>query len=188
MTVETITTERLALVSLPVEALEALLDGRRTEVEQELAIAIPAGWPDDHDANFLRFRAQQMRDGTQKQEWLVRAVCLREPRLPMIGNAGFHGVPGTNAKRVPDAVELGYRIFEEHRRRGYATEVVRALLEWAQGRGIRHFVLSIAPDNDPSLAIARRLGFTETGSHWDEDDGEELEFELELGADDPASN
>ena len=102
----------------------------------------------------------------------------------MIGHAGFHGPPGVNAVKVADAVEVGYSVFEPYRRRGYATEVVRALIDWASSKhGIRHFVASISPENEPSLALVRRLGFEQTGRHWDEEDGEELEFQLKLSGD-----
>ena len=47
--------------------------------------------------------------------------------------------------------------------------------------GIRHFVLSIAPTNEPSLAIARKFGFVRTGEHMDEEDGLEHVFELRRG-------
>jgi [ribosomal protein S5]-alanine N-acetyltransferase len=97
----------------------------------------------------------------------------------MIGHAGFHGPPGVNAVKADDAVEVGYSIFEPYRRRGYATEVVRALIEWAsREHEIARFIASISPDNIPSLALVRRLGFRKVGAHWDEEDGEELEFEL----------
>jgi len=33
---------------------------------------------------------------------------------------------------------------------------------------------------DAMLALVRRLGFQEIGRHWDEEDGEELEFELRI--------
>jgi [ribosomal protein S5]-alanine N-acetyltransferase len=45
--------------------------------------------------------------------------------------------------------------------------------------GIRHFVLSVSPQNDPSLAIVRKLGFVKTGEHMDEEDGLEHVFELQ---------
>ncbi len=46
--------------------------------------------------------------------------------------------------------------------------------------GIRVFVASITPDNEPSLAIVRKLGFVHVGEHWDDEDGRELEFRLDL--------
>jgi [ribosomal protein S5]-alanine N-acetyltransferase len=58
---------------------------------------------------------------------------------------------------------------------------VLALLEHARGQGVHRFVASVAPENEPSLAIVRRLGFAEVGRHWDDEDGEELEFVLVSG-------
>jgi RimJ/RimL family protein N-acetyltransferase len=53
-------------------------------------------------------------------------------------------------------------------------------MAWArEEHGVRRFILSIAPSNEPSLAIARRLGFEQTGEQWDDEDGLELVFELE---------
>ena len=175
---EPIVTERLELVPLSLAAMEALLDGRRSEAASVSGVGVPEGWPDEHDSRFLALRARQLRDNPERAEWPVYAVVLREPHRPMIGHAGFHGPPGINSVRADDGVEFGYTVFEAFRRRGYATEAAQALLEWARGRGIRHFVLSVAPTNDPSLAMVRRFGFEQTGSQWDEEDGEELVFEL----------
>ena len=67
----------------------------------------------------------------------------------------------------------------EFRGYGYATEAARALLDWArEAHGLRHFIASIAPENEPSLSIVRKLGFVQTGEQWDEEDGRELVFEL----------
>jgi ribosomal-protein-alanine N-acetyltransferase len=175
---EVIQSERLDLVWLSPELIEALLADRPAEAEQIAGFALPAGWPDDHDARFLRFRLKQAREDPAQSPWLVRAIVLRGPERPMIGHIGFHGGPGRNARKAPDAVEVGYRIFPEHRRRGYATEAVRALLDWARAQGIDRFVASVGPENAPSLALVRQLGFREVGRHWDDEDGEELEFEL----------
>jgi RimJ/RimL family protein N-acetyltransferase len=96
----------------------------------------------------------------------------------MIGNVGFHGEPGVNAASAPDALEIGYGVGAEHRRKGYATEAVEGLISWARSEGIQHFVASVAPDNEPSLAIIRKLGFVRTGEHIDPEDGLEHVFEL----------
>jgi RimJ/RimL family protein N-acetyltransferase len=177
--VPTILSERLELVSMSPDFIEALLRGSATDE----AVQTPEWWPDDHDRGFLELRLRQMRENPGFQEWSVRAVVLPDGERPMIGHAGFHGPPGTNAIRAPRAVELGYTIFEPFRGRGYATEAARALIEWADAKhGIRHFVASVGPWNEPSLAMMRRLGFEQTGRHWDDVDGEELEFQLKLSA------
>ena len=46
------------------------------------------------------------------------------------------------------------------------------------GRGLGRFVASVAPDNAPSLAIIRKLGFVRTGEHIDSEDGLEQVFQL----------
>ena len=173
-----IVTERLELVPLPLTAMEPLLAGRRSEAASISGVRIPEWWPDEHDARFLKLRARQLRENPTRAEWPVYAIALRDADRTMIGHAGFHGPPGINSLRAEDAVEFGYTVFEAFRRRGYATEAAQALLGSARERGIRHFVLAVAPTNEPSLAMVRRFGFEETGSQWDEEDGEELIFEL----------
>ena len=176
---DAITSARLVLVSMSADFVGALVAGDREEAQRLAGITIPGDWPDEHDEGFLRLRLRQMRDDPELEQWLVRALVLPERGRPMIGHAGFHGKPGTNALRKPEAVEIGYTIFEPYRGRGYATEAVAALLEWARTqRGVERFVASVAPGNAPSLAIVRKLGFEQTGAVWDEDDGEELVFEL----------
>jgi [ribosomal protein S5]-alanine N-acetyltransferase len=166
---------------MPAAFMEALLDGRRADAELLLGIAVPEGWPEAHDARFLRLRAGQLRDDPARAEWPVFAVVLPRRNRPMIGHAGFHGPPGVNAPRKAGAVEIGYTIFETHRGNGYATEAARALIAWARSRhDIGDVIASVAPDNAPSLALLHRLGFRQTGTQWDDEDGEELVFELQL--------
>jgi RimJ/RimL family protein N-acetyltransferase len=170
---ETIATERLELVWLSPPLVEAILDGSR----DDLGFEVPNDWPDEHDRRFLAFRLRQMGDEPARGRWLVRGIVLAETR-ELIGHVGFHGPPGINSLKAPDAVEVGYTIFAEHRRQGYAGEAVRALLDWARTEGIHRFVASVGPENEPSQKLVRRLGFVEVGRHWDDEDGEELEFEL----------
>jgi RimJ/RimL family protein N-acetyltransferase len=179
--VEPIRSERLELISMSPEFVDAFLNGRRGEAEATAGLRLPEGWPDAHDRRFLEARLRQMRERPEIQRWLVYAVVLPNAGRPMIGHVGFHGPPGKNALKASDALEVGYTIFEPYRRRGYATEVVRTLIGWAsQKHGIRRFLASISPDNEHSLALVRRLGFQEIGRHWDDEDGDELEFELRV--------
>lgn len=169
----------LELVSMSPAFVEALLEGRREEAAALLRARIPGGWPDAHDGGFLRLRLDQMRNDPDVQRWLVRALVLRGPDPALVGHAGFHGPPGANGPRKPGALEIGYTVFPAFRGRGYATEAAAALIGWARGEeGVIDFIASVAPDNGPSLAVVRKLGFVQTGEQWDEEDGLELVFEL----------
>jgi RimJ/RimL family protein N-acetyltransferase len=166
-----IRTERLELVPLEAELIEALVDGG------DVPFAVPADWPDDHDARFLRMRLRQLGERPERRAWPVFAI-VRDGE--MVGHIGYHGPPGVNARNADGAVEVGYTVFPEHRRQGIAGEAVRGLLGWTREHGVERVIASVRPDNDPSLALVRRLGFVEVGRHWDDEDGEELEFELDL--------
>jgi ribosomal-protein-alanine N-acetyltransferase len=101
----------------------------------------------------------------------------------MCGRIGFHSEPGPEELRevAADGVELGYAIGERFRRQGFAKEAALTLMRWAfETHQQRSFVLSIAPDNVASLAMAHSMGFREAGSHIDEEDGLELYFARRL--------
>ena len=159
------------------EFVEAVLDDRREEAAALLNVEIPDEFPSEGERGFLGMRLRQMREDERFQTWCPHAVVL-EGR--MIGHAGYHGPPGSNSAQKPEAVEYGYKIFPDHRGRGYATQAAVMLMDLAEERaGVRHFVLSVSPENDPSLAIVRKLGFVRTGEQIDEEDGLEHIFELE---------
>jgi RimJ/RimL family protein N-acetyltransferase len=174
-----IRTERLELAPMSAPFLDALLGDRRDEAERIGRLVLPDGWPDDHDARFLRFRLDQLRRDPEVEPWLVRAVVLPDGERPMVGHAGFHGPPGVNGARRADALEVGYTVFEPFRGRGFATEAVTGLVRWGRDEhGVRTFVASVGPWNAPSLRVVEKLGFRQVGTQWDEEDGEELVFEL----------
>jgi [ribosomal protein S5]-alanine N-acetyltransferase len=95
--------------------------------------------------------------------------------------------------------EVGYTILSNFRRQGFALEAVRGLFDWAKHEpetsvlhepgtsvlhepGLRTFVASVSPTNLASLAVIAKLGFVQVGRQWDEEDGEELVFELPVKA------
>ena len=64
----------------------------------------------------------------------------------------------------PREVEVGWVIAEGRRRRGLATEAMRAAIADAWPRaGVDHLVAYIRPENAISLRVAERLGFSLRG-------------------------
>jgi ribosomal-protein-alanine N-acetyltransferase len=158
------------------EFLEAVLGGRLDDAADLIGVELPEGFPREGEKRFLELRLGQMREDERFLEWCPYIVVLGDR---MIGHAGYHGPPGKNASKDPEAVEFGYTIEPGYRGRGYATEAATQLLRQAEARGVKHFVLSCAPANEPSLAVIRKLGFVQTGEAMDDEDGLELVFELE---------
>jgi RimJ/RimL family protein N-acetyltransferase len=175
-----IVSARVDLVLLDEALLTAFIDGRFDAAAQLLDAELEPGWPDAHDDAFLRMRLDdRARDGDAGQ-WGVRALIRRSPTRRMIGHAGFHGPPGTNALGLPGAVELGYTVFASSRGVGYATEVAGALMEWAhRACDVSTFVASVSPTNEGSLAVVRKLGFVFQREAHDDVDGVEHVYLLD---------
>jgi RimJ/RimL family protein N-acetyltransferase len=75
---------------------------------------------------------------------------------------------------------MGYTIFERWRRKGFAFEMINAFMAHARAQDVRWVLLSVSPENQPSLALAKKLGAEHIGSHIDEKDGPEDIFLIEL--------
>jgi RimJ/RimL family protein N-acetyltransferase len=177
-----IPTARLDLLPLTPDFLRATAAGDRTLAATQLHATIPADWFECHE--FAAMRLWQFQTGETAQPWLPRAIVLRATGA-MVGFIGFHTPPRPAYLQPlsPAGVEFGYTVFPEHRRRGYAREASRALIDWAHTtHGLTHFVVSVSPSNSASLALIAQMGFRRIGAHIDAEDGPEDIFELVVGS------
>ena len=160
-------------MSLPF--MEALAARDLDRAEAEVGATLPPQMPVDLE-HFLEFRTAQLRDDPTIQPWLGRLIVLDDGAgRRAIGSIGFHGPPDDHGR-----VEVGYRVEPEYRRHGVASEVVRALFDWAdREHGVTRFRAATSPDNLASQAVLARFGFRQTGTQMDDLDGLELVFELD---------
>jgi len=166
-------TPRLVLRTLPPAALAALVANDRAEASR-LAGCDLGDFPDEGRA-IAGVRLKDLADDPAYLPWSLRAIALK-PSLAFVGHFNFHGKPGADCleELAPGAVELGYFVMPARRRQGFAEEAALAMMDWASRiHGVRRFVVSISPENAPSVAMARKLGFARIGSHIDEQDGYE---------------
>ena len=169
---QVIETARLRLIPIPPEAIEDLLRGDRESADKAIGQALPPEFPTKDDLDgFLPIQLQRMREAPGRRDWMARLITAHEDGA--IGHAGFHGPP-----EIIGRAEIGYTVFEPFRRRGYATEAAKALIDWAFDQGQREVFASVAPDNAASLAVVRALGFIQVGTQVDEVDGLELVFAI----------
>jgi RimJ/RimL family protein N-acetyltransferase len=103
---------------------------------------------------------------------LARLMMTRDTQAA--GHCGFHGPP-----EVIGRAEIGYTVFTKFRGKGFAKEAARALVDWAFDQGEKQVFASVSPDNAPSLAVVKSLGFRQVGTQEDEVDGLELVFAIE---------
>jgi len=173
-----IETDRLSLVPMDAEFLAASVAGDRRLAERLIDASLPAEWPDEHP--WLELRHRQTLQHPDWAPWLTRLSVLRSTRQ-VVGVIGFHGPPGGEwlADFAPDGVEFGYTTYAPWRRQGFAYEASAALIESAvRDDDVSTFVLSIAPTNLRSVALARKLGFRLAGQWTHAERGVENVFRL----------
>lgn len=174
---EPILTERLELVPATPELVRAALSGAAA-LERALGAAVPATWPPDYlDDAALRFTLERLAEGPEQAGWWLRFAILREDGgdgRVLVGSAGYAGPPSADG-----TVEVGYGIVRDRRRRGYATEAARALVDRAFGRPeVRLVIAHTLPSLEASIGVLEKCGFHFAG------DGPEpgvIRFELARG-------
>jgi ribosomal-protein-alanine N-acetyltransferase len=168
-----VSSDRLDLVPMTLEVMEALKRGDRESAQQMVGYRIPASWPQGMES-LLRFRIAIARERPETLPLLLRAMVLRADPEVVVGRLGFHGPADDDGM-----LEIGYEVFPAYRRRGYAREAVVAMFRWAQhDPEVLRFRASVSPENVPSRSLVAGLGFVEVGRQWDEEDGEETVFEV----------
>jgi ribosomal-protein-alanine N-acetyltransferase len=170
-----IRTTRFELVSMSLAFMRLLQAREVAAAADEIGAVIPADLPDQL-VGFLQYRIADLTLDPAAQPWLGRLIVLDGGGSRRgIGTVGFHSPPGPDGR-----VEIGYRVEADYRRQGVATEVVRAMFDWAaREHGVTRFRASTVPGNVASRAVLASLGFNQTGRHMDEIDGEELVFDLD---------
>jgi GNAT superfamily N-acetyltransferase len=120
-------------------------------------------------------RVEVALDATPSPEWLaayhyrggdslppVALPILTGAKLPVFASVVEAGQTVAVARAVVDSDWLGVTAVDvapTHRRRGLATDVMRALATWGARNGARQSYLQVAAENEPAQALYERLGF-----------------------------
>lgn len=167
-----VTTQSLRFVKLSTAAMSQLLDGDLEAASAETGVSLTEFFLSSGGLWIWRYRLNQLAGDPESADWVAQAV-LDEAADIVVGYAGYHGKPDEAGM-----VEIGYSVDPAHRRRGYATAMLRELLRRAADEPqVKTVRATISPDNAASLATIAGFGFTEVGEQWDEEDGLEIIFE-----------
>lgn len=150
-------TARLELVPATLAHLDAALAGP-AELARALGAVVPRTWPHEFldDAAFVYAR-DRLREAPESAAWWLHFVVLVDDREgpALVGSAGTKGPPDATG-----AVEIGYGIVSDRRRRGFATEAARALVEhaFADAR-VRRVIAETLPELVGSIGVLGQCGF-----------------------------
>lgn len=105
-------------------------------------VARVAGWPDGNNvpANFVR-----------------SALLVADVNGVIVGRASIRYALG-NEFLSREGGHIGYGVLAEHRRRGYATEILRQSLVITRSLGIDRALVTCADDNIGSASVIERCG------------------------------
>ncbi|MEO7963945.1 MAG: GNAT family N-acetyltransferase, partial [Gemmatimonadaceae bacterium] len=151
-------TARLTLVPATEVIARADLAGR-DQLQRELDVVVPDEWPPelfDHAA--IEHSIEMIRNPIHRP-WGYFYVTTREEPRTVVAIVGYKGAPDENA-----TVEIGYGTLPSHRRKGFATEASRALIDRAfDVPSVRRVIAETLPDLTPSIGVMEKLGFQFVG-------------------------
>lgn len=170
---EQILTERLLLVPITLEMVQAVFAGERARLEALVGARLPDAWP----GRALVERAfaadlEAIAQAPEERLWGDRLLVARDsPRV--LGSVIFHGRPDATG-----VAEVGYGVERESQGCGFATEATRASVEWALAQPGCVAVRAVTyPWHRASLRVIEKVGMHLWGTREHDLFGELLVFE-----------
>jgi RimJ/RimL family protein N-acetyltransferase len=153
--VNQIATERLQLRQLDVGESRALLNGRAHPERPWIS-----GYPIEGTLIAVEAFLRQVSVGGRPGPYGVYQLIRLTDSL-VLGDIGFHAPPDRSG-----TVTVGYGLAPAARGQGYATEALRALIDWALAQpGVRRVEADTAHGNLPSRRVMERAGMRFIGQN-----------------------
>ena len=172
----TIQTERLRLVAGTASLVRAEIENRE-EFARLLGAFVPESWPPETLVDALPvFRAELESNPDHVGWWCWYALASGDSagEHQLVGGVGLKGAP------VDGVLEIGYSVLPEFQCRGYATEMVHGLVEWAMSQpGVDRIIAQTEWANPASVRVLHKAGFTQIE---DKQGSDGARFELVKGS------
>jgi len=157
MTAIEIYTSRLQLVELKQNQLELCLSDFPA-FEKMLMIELAHDFFTDIVQRAIRMKVQKMRaEDSSKHAWMTYWLIVIKEENVGAGMLGFKGYPNTEG-----STEIGYGIDPSHQSKGYMSEAVQALIEWAFSHPFCKTITATEVYNPASKRLLEKLGAIQT--------------------------
>jgi GrpB-like predicted nucleotidyltransferase (UPF0157 family)/RimJ/RimL family protein N-acetyltransferase len=156
---QAIETERLLLHPLTKVQLQTSLDDP-AQLAQELGVSLADDLFDDPVPRAISMKLKKMADMVEADHpWVTYWLIIPKEMPSGAGMVGFKGYPNEKGE-----VEIGYGMQPAFQNKGYMTEAVAALLDWALARPECTAVTSWTDvTNQPSIRVLEKVGMRQIG-------------------------
>ncbi|WP_417069710.1 GNAT family N-acetyltransferase [Niveibacterium terrae] len=160
---QTLRTRRLELVPATLALVEAELESSGA-LAMRLGAVVPGCWPPgEYDRAALEFFRERLARDPAAAGWYSWYAIHRptdSDDAVLVGAGGFFGPPGADG-----IAEVGYSIVPEFRSRGFASELIQALVSHALAKPeVLRVIAHTAPANLASIRVLERSGFRLAGT------------------------
>lgn len=159
----TLKTQNLDMVSATLELLDSELQSS-SDLEFLLSAKVPFDWPPgEYDRPAIEFFRSCLAENPAASGWYTWYAILRESKgnpAILVAAGGFFGPPGENK-----TVEIGYSVVSGYRSKGFAKEIVTALVAYAFSNSDAVCVIAHTnKENTASVKALERCGFSLDGN------------------------
>ncbi|MFH1998223.1 MAG: GNAT family N-acetyltransferase [Planctomycetota bacterium] len=167
-----IETIRLKLIPATVVIARAEIS-EREEFARLLSATVPDNWPPEMLVDVLPLFLSWLEASPDQIGWFgwYALAADAEDTMPvLVASGGFKGPPQEGT------AEIGYSVLPQFQGRGYATEMVGSLIQWAMKQpGVTRIVAETEWANPASVRVLVKAGFT-PGGPAAEPEGARFEF------------
>ena len=157
---ENISTTRLALIPLTQQQLEMCLSDLSV-LEKQTGLTMARDFFTERIQRAIRMKVEKMheKDVSQHAWFTYWLIVIKEENIGA-GMLGFKGYPNTDG-----ATEIGYGIDPSYQNKGYMSEAVKALIDWAFAHSFCTTITATDVENPASKRLLERLGAIKVGEN-----------------------
>jgi RimJ/RimL family protein N-acetyltransferase len=150
-------TRRLELIAATPDLARAAVAGN-VELALALEVTVPDTWPPPMHGEAQAMMAAQLAADPSLAGWSFWFV-VEVSQLELVGSMGFVGHADDEG-----VVEIGYSMIEKYQRRGFATEAMGALIDWAfSHEHVRRVRAHTFPYLTESIRVLEKNGLSRVG-------------------------
>jgi len=146
-------TEKLRLIPLDAQNLRWSIEDRR-KMEKNLGVKITDTELEEPVKKAMRTSLKRILGNKKDYLWFTSWEITLKIENRIIGGLCFKGCPDEKGR-----VEIGYGMQDEYRCKGYATEAVKELINWAfTQEKVLSIIAETEKDNLPSHRVLEKIG------------------------------